>query len=246
MQLLSHRTVLLSSEDARNDCETFYPRSKSRTAVARFAVQPALQPGENDPRVTMDLGLPMRFLYLPNQYWVHKNHIRIIDALGVLRDRGTSAVVASSGNPKDPIHAEHYARLQSMVRDRQLTENFLFLGNVTKREVAVLMRSAIAVLNPSLSEGWSTTVEEAKSLGARLVLSDIRVHREQTAQQAEYFDPYDSEATAITLERVWRQNTAPPTLEHQQEAAQESLNRIREFASQLSLACDQAVERFNR
>ena len=41
------------------------------------------------------------------------------------------------------------------------------------------MRQSVAVLQPSLFEGWSTTVEEAKSIGKTILLSDIPVHREQ-------------------------------------------------------------------
>ncbi len=51
------------------------------------------------------------------------------------------------------------------------------------------MRACTALINPSLSEGWSTTVEEAKSLGVPMLLSDLRVHREQAGDCAYYFDP---------------------------------------------------------
>ena len=97
LQLATKRTVLVSSEDARGDCERFYPQSRGKTAVARFAVRPALQPGESDPRVSAIHGLPARYFYLPNQYWVHKNHIRVVDALRILRDRGT--ITTRDGGP---------------------------------------------------------------------------------------------------------------------------------------------------
>ena len=60
-----------------------------------------------------------------------------------------------------------------------LEKNFIFLGVIPYKDVLGLMRAAVAVINPSVMEGWSTTVEEAKSLGLPLILSDIPVHREQ-------------------------------------------------------------------
>jgi hypothetical protein len=36
----------------------------------------------------------------------------------------------------------------------------------------------VAVIKPSLSEGWKTTVEEAKTVSTLLILSDIDVHHE--------------------------------------------------------------------
>jgi glycosyltransferase involved in cell wall biosynthesis len=244
MQLATGRTVLVSSEDARTDCERFYPRARGRTAVARFAVRPALQPGENDPRVPANHRLPARYFYLPNQYWVHKNHIRVVEALRLLRDRGADIIVASSGNPQDPRHADHYARLREKVAADGLTEHFLFLGNIPSRDVAILMRSSVAMLNPSLFEGWSTTVEEAKSLGVRMVLSNLAVHREQTGEAAEFFNPNDPAAIAASLEKAWSEYREPPTLTEQRAAAANAGLRIRDFAVHFTRACDQALARF--
>ena len=56
-----------------------------------------------------------------------------------------------------------------------------------------LMRQSLAVLQPSLFEGWSTSVEEAKSVGKRMILLDIPVHREQDPPRALFFDPRDAE-----------------------------------------------------
>jgi hypothetical protein len=58
------------------------------------------------------------------------------------------------------------------------------------------MRGAVGILNPSLFEGWSTTVEECKSMGKRVLLSDIAVHREQAPGRAIYFDPYNANELA--------------------------------------------------
>ena len=243
LQLASKRTILLSSEDSRADCERFYPKAKGRTAVARFAVRPALQPGENDPQIPASYGLPQRFFYLPNQYWVHKNHVRVVDALGILRDRGVHIVVASSGNPQDPRHADHYERLRNKVAAEGLAAQFLFLGSIPMRDVAILRRSSVAMVNPSLFEGWSTTVEEAKSLGVRMVLSNLAVHREQAETAAEFFDPNDPSSIAESLCSIWTENREPPTLADQRTAAASAERRIRDFAVRFTRACDLARER---
>ena len=65
--------------------------------------------------------------------------------------------------------------------------------------VYALLRACTALLNPSAFEGWSTTVEEAKSFGVPMMLSDIGVHREQTGGAARYFDLNDAPALADHL-----------------------------------------------
>jgi glycosyltransferase involved in cell wall biosynthesis len=243
LQLRSGRTVLLSSEDARRDCERFYPGSRGRTAVARFAVAPALEPGEDDPQIHSKHGLPPRFFYLPNQYWAHKNHARVVEAVGLLRKRGVSVVVASSGNPLDPRFVDHYHHLRCQVAAQGLIDNFLFLGNVPRRDVAILMRASVAMLNPSLFEGWSTTVEEGKSLAVRLLLSDLAVHHEQADGCGEFFDPYNPAAIAACLERVWLDPRQPPAVAEQRAAALTAQARVGEFAAQFTAACERAVGR---
>jgi len=57
------------------------------------------------------------------------------------------------------------AKLLATISRPGLREQFFLLGLVPHDDVYGLMRQSIAVINPSLFEGWSTSVEEAKSLG---------------------------------------------------------------------------------
>jgi glycosyltransferase involved in cell wall biosynthesis len=188
-QIFSRRHVMLSSEDSRSDCEVFFPRSIGRTSVVRFAiVPPKLSDGDGDRAIASSYQLPERYFYLPNQFWKHKNHRTVIEALRILRLKGRDTVVAASGRAEDYRHPEHFAALQALVAVYGLTHNFRFLGILPRPHVFALMRASIALINPSLSEGWSTTVEEAKSLGVPMLLSNLRVHKEQAGDCASYFD----------------------------------------------------------
>jgi glycosyltransferase involved in cell wall biosynthesis len=70
---------------------------------------------------------------------------------------------------------------------------------VPYEELAPLMRASDALLNPSLFEGWSTSVEEARSAGVPMLLSDLAVHREQAGDLARYFDPRSAESLAEAM-----------------------------------------------
>jgi len=202
--------VMLSSEDARRDCERFYVHTQGRTCVLPFAVRMDPSAIQGDATVVADrYQLPERFFYLPNQLWKHKNHIQVLKALRLLQQRGIPVVVAASGNPKDSRNPTHPERVLSLVHEWGLVENFRFLGLIPYADLMPLMRASVAVVNPSLFEGWSTTVEEAKALGVPLLLSDLAVHREQTqAGEAQYFDPHSPESIADALALAWQR---PPT-----------------------------------
>jgi hypothetical protein len=70
----------------------------------------------------------------------------------------------------------------------KVEKQFKILGVIPYEEMISLMHYSQAVINPSLFEGWSTSVEESKILNKRILLSDIPVHKEQNPSKGEYFN----------------------------------------------------------
>jgi glycosyltransferase involved in cell wall biosynthesis len=229
-QIASGRTVMLSSGDACQDCEHFYPATRGRTYAVHFAVPP---PAPMDPLVARKISdgydLPEDFFYLPNQFWLHKNHLLVAEALALLRESGHRIVVAASGNTRDPRDPRHYARLCDRIRELRVAENFRLLGLVPYEHLGALMRSSVALLNPSLFEGWSTTVEEARALGIPLILSDLSVHREQAGDGASYFDPSSPQSLAKVL-ATFRRLPSEDRIRRSKEAAFDAERRVGLFA----------------
>jgi glycosyltransferase involved in cell wall biosynthesis len=191
-QTHSNRLIMLSSEDAQSDCVRFYPASKTHAVVVKFSVlaHDLFLNSIDSVELTRHYGLPPHFFYLPNQFWVHKNHRLVIEALKVLNDKGKKVFVVTSGNSNDPRCKRLFTDLSNLVQTLGLTGQFRFLGLVPRAHVIALMRACDAMINPSLFEGWSTTVEESRALGVPIILSDLPVLREQMGDLASYFDPF--------------------------------------------------------
>lgn len=199
-EICAGRTVMLSSEDARRDCERFYPRAAGRTRAVHFAVSPQAPPSLAHARAVADRhGLPEHFFFMPNQLSKHKNHLLVLDSLALLRERGREVVVVSSGKLADERHPGHFPEVKAKLSRLGLQDAFRLLGMIPYSDLAALMRCSIALLNPSLFEGWSTPVEEARSLGVPLVLSDLDVHREQAGRDAIYFQRHSAQSLADAL-----------------------------------------------
>ena len=115
---------------------------------------------------------------------------------------GSCPLVISTGQTKDSRNPSYFTELEHRVKTAGLSERFRFLGSVDYSHVTVLMKAAVCVINPSLFEGWSTVVEEAKTLGKRLLLSNIAVHQEQASERASYFPPHDADALAGLMGQV--------------------------------------------
>ena len=200
VQIASGRIIMLSSESALRDFQELYPGAARRASVVRFATQPPPDLLTANPfEVIEQYGLPSRFFYLPNQFWRHKNHQVVIDALTILSKSGVDVVVVTSGSTNDPREPDYFNSIMRQVKVRGLEKNFRYLGIIPLPQVYALLRATAALINPSRFEGWSTTVEEAKSFGVPMILSDIDVHREQTADTARYFGIDDPAALANHL-----------------------------------------------
>jgi glycosyltransferase involved in cell wall biosynthesis len=238
VQIASRRFIMLSSESALQDCKLFYPGLTNPTTVVRFATQPGAESlTANPPDVIAQYGLPSAYFYLPNQFWRHKNHQVVLDALKILTRRNADIVVAASGSKDDPREPGYFNGIMRQVDESGLAGNFRYLGMIPLPHVYALLRAATALINPSRFEGWSTTVEEAKSFGVPMILSDIGVHREQAGNSARYFGLDDPEALAGHLLQASRDFENPvvrnllPNLEV----------RVAAFATDFAIAVQRAI-----
>ena len=195
--------LLLSSEDARRDLAQFAPGAEDRSHVLHFMA--GMVRGD-DPRGLDHLrdayGIDRPYFYLPNQFWKHKNHRLVIDALALLAAQGKAPLVVSTGKTEDRRNPAHFTQLMEHARAAGVDGHFKVLGLIPYEDLSVLFRHAVALINPSHFEGWSTTVEESKSLGKAIILSDIPVHREQAPARGTYVNPRDPAAMAQAMTAV--------------------------------------------
>lgn len=192
--------ILLSSFDAQRDLAAFRPASLPRSRVLQFVAQPDISAPTSLAGLEERYGVSGPYFHLPNQFWSHKNHRIVIDALGRLRRDGRQVTVVATGATTDYRRPQFFANLMRHVAETAVEDTFRVLGIVPQADLAGLMLGAIGLLNPSRAEGWSTSVEEAKSIGKRIILSDIAVHREQAPLDAMYVDPDDAPGLA---EAMW-------------------------------------------
>jgi glycosyltransferase involved in cell wall biosynthesis len=116
--------------------------------------------------------------------------------------KGIEVCLVCTGNTTDYRNPAFYQELLDFIKSNNLLENIRILGMVDHSDVYRLIRQSIAVINPSLFEGWSTTVEETKSMGKRMILSDIEVHREQNPANSEYFPPLQVHSLSDLLLKI--------------------------------------------
>jgi len=236
--------VVLSSYHALRDFRSCFPTRANDATVVSFAVVPEVGINATSPRdVAVQHGLPERYVIVSNQFSSHKNHLILFEAIRVLRDRGIAAHLACTGSRYNWLDTAHGAHIDAYIRGHKLEGQVHLLGVLPRPEQLALMRRACAVLQPSLFEGWSSSVEEARALGRPLLASDIEVHREQVAGTKAKLLPVDSaEAWAGQIEAALAQPPGPDQgAEHA--GLTEARARQRTFGTHMVAALERALER---
>lgn len=241
--LVSCTRMIVSSETAAQDLRSHSPAHAGKIRVLRFAsglMHGGVLPERAELLARYRIEGP--YIHLPNQFWAHKNHEVVIEALRQLKDAGQPVVVVATGLMDDPRQPRHVDALMKRARGYGLEEMFRPLGVVPYAHMLGLMRDAVAVMNPSLFEGWSTSVEEAKSMGKAIILSDIPVHREQAPERGFFFDPRNAADAANAIRTAWSAFDAVADEAAAVKASSELPRRMREFAEAYQRIVLEALE----
>ncbi len=209
--------ILLSSNDAYKDFKEFAPLFENKGKVLQFVSQP---PGfykdlnsSDEKKIRAKYGLEGDFYYLPNQYWKHKNHLLVLKAVKLLQKKGFSVNIICTGYTVDYRDGNHFSDLKRFIEHNELGDRVKLFGLVDLYDVYCLITFSKAVINPSLFEGWSSTVEECKSVGKGMILSDINVHKEQYPEAA-FFHRYSEESLSDCIENYKELTTSKYFMEH--------------------------------
>jgi len=212
--------LVLSSQATCDDAVRLFGADRRKLHVLRFAPKIDFQPlgsAALRDQAFARYGIDRPYVFLPNQYWQHKNHLLVAQALRSMREGGGALpLIVSTGKTLDLRTPDYFAEFDAFIHDHGLAEHYRVLGVIPRQDMLVLLAHSVAVLNPSRFEGWSTTVEEAKAMGKRLLVSDIAVHREQVAGRpdAQRFGVDDAPALAALLVDLQRRHAADAVTAH--------------------------------
>jgi glycosyltransferase involved in cell wall biosynthesis len=187
--------------------------------------------------------LPSLFVLVANQFWQHKNHGLVVDAIAQASSAGVVIPVVMTGLPadyRDPANRSVSNLLQQIAK-AGLSGQVVVLGQVPYGHLVALMRQATIIVQPSRYEGWNTSVEDAKALGTPLLCSDIPVHREQATDfGAHFFDVESASSLAKALLSMWA-SAQSPSREASEEAREHARQRTQIYGAGLLDACDAAA-----
>jgi len=192
--------IIVPSNWWKKKLTTLFPAAKGRITVTWEGVDERFQtelPSKQEVQKTLSLfGLKKyRFFVYTGSVYPHKNVERLIEAFSLLKRKDIVLAIVCARNVF--LH-----RLEEIVKKAKMEKRVVFLGFVSDRQLVALYRGAIALVQPSLMEGFGLTGLEAMAVGLPVISSSASCLPEIYGKAALYFNPYSPRAIKEALETI--------------------------------------------
>ena len=182
--------LLCISQDTADDAVTLAGADPGRVRVIPLAAPPSALPAGDvpaDPYVLMSGGLEP-----------HKNPWPVISALAILPEPLRLVMTG-------PWSGRRVRLLRDYAHRAGVLHRIDLLGLVPAARLSALRESCVAVVVPSLKEGFGLPVLEAMQAGVPVVASTAGALREVGGDAARYEDPFDPEGWADAIAEAWQE-----------------------------------------
>jgi glycosyltransferase involved in cell wall biosynthesis len=130
---------------------------------------------DNTERLLKKEKIKTPFIFYPAQFWAHKNHVAVIEAVAWLRDVKNIVIYcyfagSDHGNEK---------YIRNIIKKYKLEEQVFILDFVEREMLVYLYQNALAMTFMSLMGPNNLQPLEAAALGCPLIISNIPGHLEQ-------------------------------------------------------------------
>ncbi|MBL8199450.1 MAG: glycosyltransferase family 4 protein [Chromatiales bacterium] len=192
--------LIVPNATAQQEIQSFYgvlPERCLRLAqpTPSFALDGA-EPAPASASVASHLG--REFVVYPAQFWPHKNHVTLLQALRIIRDRSGREIHALFPGSD----AGNLAHVRSRTTQLDLDQQVHFPGFVSRTDLVHLYRNALALAFPSHFGPENLPPLEAMALGCPVIAADVPGIREQLGDAALLADPVDPEAWALAIMKL--------------------------------------------
>lgn len=190
--------VLVDSEVGREQVVESYHVLHDRIWPLPYVAPSYLR--DSSPRSDFDkhYALPARFIFYPAQFWPHKNHLRLLEAISIVaKAHPDIALVLSGGKRHD------FEQVQAYAKALGLESKVFFVGYVPDADLAAFYKCARALVMPTFFGPTNIPPLEALTLGCPAIVSRIYGMPEQCGDAALYFNPKSPTEMAAQITRVW-------------------------------------------
>jgi glycosyltransferase involved in cell wall biosynthesis len=183
----SSDAIIAISKKVKSDVEKHYNIASERVSVVYNGIdRDRFFPRNRDEvrAFKKKYGLPERFILYPAASLPHKNHIRLLESFRTVKEE-------QGGLKLLLIGARDYGNreIEEKIKELGLSDDVIFRGWLSYEDIPAIYCASLALVFPSLHEGFGLPVIEAMASGVPVVCSRIEPLTEVADRAAFFVDP---------------------------------------------------------
>jgi len=166
--------IITGNQTGKNEIIANYSINPDKIKIIEFPI-PKFCFEDKKEKYLSSLSIKHPFVFYPAQFWAHKNHIILIEAIAWLRDV-KNIIINCYFTGHDYGNMPY---INSMIGKYNLSNQIFLLGFISQDELAFLYKNALAMVFPSFLGPNNLPLLEAVAFGCPLLYSNIPGHVEQ-------------------------------------------------------------------
>lgn len=187
--------IMVDSECGKKQvCESY------QTPAEKIFTLPFIAPAYMflNSRSSSKFDLPPKYIFYPAQFWEHKNHLRLLEAIATLVHKLPDLHLVLAGSKRNS-----FLKVIKRIDELGLKARVHILGYVPDEEMRLLYNRACALVMPTFFGPTNIPPLEAFVAGCPVAISNIYGIPEQVKDAAILFDPCSVSEIADSIERLW-------------------------------------------
>ncbi len=186
--------IITESEKLKKKISDQFSKDKNRIISIPNGPSPLFNSEEN--KISeKKISLPDNYFFYPAQFWEHKNHIRIIEAIDILKKKNINVNFVFCGKDKGNLK-----NIKKKINKLNLNNNVKIFDFLSNEEIKYAYKSAVALVMPTYFGPTNIPPLDAWANDLPVIYSNHL--SEQTSDAALYVDPDSSEELADKIQKM--------------------------------------------
>ncbi|KRQ10146.1 glycosyltransferase [Bradyrhizobium manausense] len=188
--------------------------------------------GATDAAVLGKHGLEPGYLFYPAQFWPHKNHMTLLMALSLLREKGITERLVLCGSDRGGLE-----KIDAAIAAYGLSKQVSIIGFVDSSDLSALYRGAFALVMPSYFGPTNLPPLEAWAVGTPVIYPEA--FKDQVGDAAILFDYDEPQSLADAILELRRDGT-------RERLCKAGYRRLEQFAAEIELGRERFTQQMQR
>lgn len=191
--------IIVSYQHIKDDIVKYFAEREEKISVLLLKMNNLWFNNYNDQSKKNIAFVDKPYLFYPANFWNHKNHLNLIRAILLLKNKGIIVNLVLTGDTK----MENGKEIEGLIKELQLQNQIRILGIVDEETLYSLYQNAVGVVVPTKYEAGSFPLMESILMNIPVICSNVTSLPETIGNLDFIFNPNDPNNIADKVAQLW-------------------------------------------